>query len=455
MIGNNPQFPQYLGMDLTQYVLVSLISLGMALAFIVADRESPTSRALAVGLAFIGISTFLGIVVGVQWAIPLWVTGWFGLSESIAMIAILEWIMRVRRTVPAAATLNTRTGDMVVRLGQAAGVLYALLSVFLPEVRARDFLGGLGYSGALARPGFWLFVTPILFGCTCAVASLLLLLNRRPDRAERVRVIAMIGAIPLLGASLVVPLEYSAVVVTVGLIFFLVGAVEYHVLQGQRGQFMSRFLSPQVAKLVAERGLRHAMQVNSLEITVVSCDLRGFTAYAQAQPSAKVLQVLREYYDAVGGVVAEHGATIKDYAGDGILMLVGAPLPQDDHARVGVEIAQKIRAAVRPVTQSANSASHRLGLGIGVASGKVTVGIIGSSGRYEYTAVGPAVNLASRLCEQARDGEVLVAADSIEHCGECRTLPALEQRTPVEVKGYLQAVPHFNLRDADSVPAVA
>lgn len=454
MIGANPLYPQYLGMDLTQYVLVSLIALGMALAFIVADRESPTSRALALGLAFIGISTDLNIVVGVQWPVPLWLTGWFGISESIAMIAILEWILRVRRTIPS-GELNTRTGDVALRFGQLAGIFYAGISIWMPDVRTAEFLGGLGTEGALHRPGFWLFVSPILLGCTCAVGSLLLLLNRRPDRAERVRVIAMIGAIPLLGASLVVPLKYSAVVVVVGLIFFLIGAVEYHVLQGQRGAFMSRFLSPQVARLVAERGLRHAMQVSSLDITVVCCDLRGFTAYAQAQASETVLQVLREYYDAVGVEVAKFGATIKDYAGDGVLILVGAPLPQADHARAGVALAQQIRDGVRPLTRRSGLPTFPLGLGIGVASGKVTVGIIGSSGRFEYTAVGAAVNLASRLCEQARDGEILIASESIEHCGDCRSLPTLQARNPIEIKGYAQAVAHFNLTDGNTLPGVA
>lgn len=447
MIGSNPLYPQYIGYDLTAYVLVSLLALGMALAFITADRDSPTSRALAIGLAFIGISTHLGIVIGVQYAVPVWLLGWFGLTEAISMIAFLEWILRVRRTIPA-GDLDTGTGDRALRYGQAAAVFYAAMSVVAPEMRSTDFLGAMDDSSPFGRPGFWLFAVPIAFGVFAAVASLLLLLNRRPDRAERTRVLAMVVALPLLAASLVTPLEYSAIVIVMGLICFMVGAVEYHVLQGQRGQFMSRFLSPEVAKLVAERGLRHAMEVKSLELTIVCCDLRGFTAYAQAHPSATVLKVLRDYYDAVGEVVAKHGATIKDFAGDGVLVLVGAPLAQADHARVAVALARQARVAVRSVVQAASSPDHRLGIGIGVASGPVTVGIIGSSGRYEYTAVGPAVNLASRLCELAADGEVLLSAATLEHCHECRGDSAVETRAPVSVKGYREPVPLFNLRDA-------
>ncbi len=446
MTGNNPLFPEYLGMDLTQYALVALVSLGMALAFIVADRQSGTSRALAVAFAFIGISIDLGIVVGVQYAVPVWLLGWFGITEAIATIALLEWVLRVRRTVPAGA-LNTRTGDLVLRAGQASAVLYAVLSVALPQLRAQQFLGALAAGEPLSKPGFWLFVAPIAFSCLCALGGMLLLLNRRPDRPERVRVLAMIAAIPFMAGSMIVGLDYAALVMTIGLICFLVGAVEYHVLQGQRGQFMSRFLSPQVAELVSKRGLAHAMQESLRQLTVVCCDLRGFTAYAQAHSSSHVLSVLREYYDAVGAVVAEHGATIKDFAGDGVLVLVGAPLAQQDHARVGVEVARKIRVAVREVVRRASSEQHRLGIGVGVASGPVTVGVIGSSGRFEYTAVGPAVNLASRLCELARDGEVLVVASTRE---QCEPGAALEPRAAVPVKGYAEPVALFNLQDGAS-----
>ena len=102
-----------------------------------------------------------------------------------------------------------------------------------------------------------------------------------------------------------IPAHVASVTVLCGEMIFLVGSVQYHVLQGQRGQFLSRFLSSQVASLVRERGLAGAMKQNYLEITVVVSDVRGFTAYAQAHPSSRVIQVLRDYYDAVGEVVAE------------------------------------------------------------------------------------------------------------------------------------------------------
>lgn len=433
--------------DVTSSLVVCLVALGMALAFIWADRASPTSRWLAATFAFLGIAIDLNIVVAYHWPLPLWLQGAFAIPESLAIIALLEWIYRVRRTVPAGG-LDTRTGDFALRLGQAAAVLYSVAALTVPEWRNDYFYGAVVTPGAFGRWEFWVFALPVLFSGLCGVASMLLLLNRRPDRPERVRVLAMLAAIPFWSASFVAPAELVAVLLVLGMICLFVGATQYHVLQGQRGQFMSRFLSPQVAELVNRQGLAQAMQERLQDLTVVCCDLRGFTAYAQAHPSPRVLAVLREYYDAVGAVVAQYGATIKDFAGDGVLVLVGAPLAQPDHARVGVEVARQVRSAVREVVRRASSTEHRLGIGVGVASGPVTVGVIGSSGRFEYTAVGPAVNLASRLCELAADGEVLLAASTSQQC-DCGA--ALQARAAVPVKGYGEPVMLFNLQDTDAI----
>jgi class 3 adenylate cyclase len=191
--------------------------------------------------------------------------------------------------------------------------------------------------------------------------------------------------------------------------------------------------------MVRDRGLESAMQQNSLEVTVVCTDIRGFTPYAQAHPPARVIEVLREYYDAVGKVVAEFGGTIKDYAGDGILILIGAPLPVPDQARRGIDMARRIRDDARAVTGKWSTSGYKLGLGVGLATGQVAVGIIGSSSRLEYAAVGPAVNLASRLCELAADGDILIDARTGELAGQT----GLKARDPLPVKGFEDPVALF------------
>jgi adenylate cyclase len=430
--------------DITPHILVSLVALGMGLAFVSADRASPTSRALAASMGFIGIAIYLNIAFLRDLNHPPPWSGVLAIPEAAAIIAVLEWLLRVRRTVPAARDMNVAVGDRVLRMGQVSGVLYAIFALLWPDIRAEHFLHAGSDPQFLQQPGFWLFATPILFSTLTGLVGVIFLLNRRPEMAETVRVLGMAASIPFFIAGFIVSLNTAAIFVVIGEIIFMIGAVHYHVMQGQRGQFMSRFLSPQVARLVSERGLGSAMHENNLEITVVSCDLRGFTAYAQANSSSKVLQVLREYYDAVGRIVSDFGGTIKDFAGDGILILVGAPLPMDHHARCGLEMARRIRVVGVELTRRWSTEQNKLGIGIGVASGLVTVGVIGSSSRLEYTAVGSAVNLSSRLCEQALSSEILVGQRTVELAGEA----GLELRSPLEVKGFGPEVANYALTAA-------
>ena len=114
---------------------------------------------------------------------------------------------------------------------------------------------------------------------------------------------------------------------------------------------------------------------------------------------------------------ASVGGTIKDQAGDGVLILVGAPIRFENHAQRALELASKIRASGVPLTARWSGAELQLGLGVGVASGFVSVGVIGTASRLEYTAVGAAVNLASRLCAEAAHGEVLVDERTVQLAG--------------------------------------
>jgi adenylate cyclase len=221
------------------------------------------------------------------------------------------------------------------------------------------------------------------------------------------------------------------IILGITLVIGVYGQFRYFVAQGERGAFLSRFLSAQVAETVRIDGLASVMQPGEREVTVIACDLRGFTAYAEAVPSQAVIDLLGEYYDAVGLAVAEIGGTVKDYAGDGVLMLIGAPLPRPDHAAAGLRLAVLLHATIRPVLAHWSTGPHPLGVGIGVASGTVTAGAVGSSSRMEYTAVGTAVNVAARLCAAAADGETLVDQATVELAG----VDGLTSRGNMSIKG--------------------
>jgi class 3 adenylate cyclase len=234
------------------------------------------------------------------------------------------------------------------------------------------------------------------------------------------------------------PLGYGAISALIGSLIIAIGFIRYYGMQAERGVFMSRFLSSEVSKLVRDSGIEQAMQPQALEITVVCCDLRGFTRLSQLLASDQVIRLLNEYYDAVGRAVGEFGGTIKDYAGDGVLILVGAPLPMPDHAQHGLALARRLQQAAAGLINHWAGPDMKLGFGVGVASGRVTVGAVGSSSRMEYTAVGPAVNLSSRLCSQAADGEILVDAQTAQLTGSS----GLEARTALSIKG-MGEIAHF------------
>jgi class 3 adenylate cyclase len=414
----------------------------MALAFVRADPDSPTSRALAVALTFIGLSIVINVTLRLKYQagyVPPW-AGLAGVVDMLAFVASYEWIHRVRRTVPA-GRLKTRFGDISIRVAQGLAVVYALLSLTYPGMRVREFLGGLFSEGQLMSKEFLLFALPLEGSMLLAAGAILLCLNRRPDAAERVRLIAFLIGIPFIASGLVLPFDVAPVPTVLGLMILLIGALRYHVLQGRRGLFLTRFLSPQVLDLVRRRGLRSAMQDDNFELSIVCCDLRGFTNYAREHSSDEVIAILRTYYDRVGEVVTEFEGTVKDYAGDGVLILVGAPLQFDDHAQRAVALAESIVRRWQDGTQPLN-------VGVGVASGRVTVGVVGGAGRLEYAAVGSAVNLASRLCEEARPGEVLVAGETVAAIDATGAQAGLEPSTPRRLKGFADEVATFALRPA-------
>src|SRR5258708_23354111 len=150
-------------MDTTPQIITALLALGMALAFIVADRQSPTSRMLAFFLTAVAIA----IVVSALIELPLlrgqeypWWGGIFAWPEVLAFGFAYEWVLRVRRTIPA-RNLITRFSDNQLRVAQALAVLYGVLALCFPHLRAEQIRMG-GFSSNGLSPGFFLFTRRLL-----------------------------------------------------------------------------------------------------------------------------------------------------------------------------------------------------------------------------------------------------------------------------------------------------
>lgn len=211
--------------------------------------------------------------------------------------------------------------------------------------------------------------------------------------------------------------------------------------RSERISRLKRFLAPQVAELVDGSGDDHVLDGRRVEVVVVFCDLRGFTAFsARAEPET-VIHLLGEYYDALERVVSRHGATLTNFSGDGAMVLVNAPVPCPDPALRAVEMARDMQSNVQRLLAERQALDHRLGFGVGLAMGPATVGRIGSEGRLDYTAIGNVVNLASRLCSGAHDCEILVDRVAANAVGSC--LPLVEL-APRALKGFDRPVSVFS-----------
>jgi len=196
---------------------------------------------------------------------------------------------------------------------------------------------------------------------------------------------------------------------------------------------MRRFLSPQIADAVVSGGDDELLQPHRRRIAVMFCDLRGFTAFTNNTEPEEVVQVLDEYYHAVGQVLREREATIGGYAGDGVMAYFGDPVPRETPALDGINAALRITPVLDDLCHQWARRGHEIGYGIGLAYGYATLGVVGFDGRYDYTPLGAVVNLAARLCANADNGQVLI--DRAMHAEIGSTIDTV-QLVGFELKGF-------------------
>ncbi len=202
---------------------------------------------------------------------------------------------------------------------------------------------------------------------------------------------------------------------------------------------LKRFLSPQVAEIVDSSGDGRLLDARRADVVVVFCDLRGFTDFSGKVEPEEIMRVLAEYYEAVGRSIMRHEATLTHFSGDGLMVLVNAPVPcTDDPAVRAVRMAADMQAAVQALTVDWHARGHAMGFGIGLAKGEATVGRVGYEGRHDYTAIGSVVNLASRLCASAEDGQILLDQIAAAAVADEIALAPLGTRT---LKGFAEPVP--------------
>jgi class 3 adenylate cyclase len=201
---------------------------------------------------------------------------------------------------------------------------------------------------------------------------------------------------------------------------------------------LKRFLAPQLAEVILSGGDERLLESHRREVVVVFCDLRGFTAFTETSEPEEVMDVLRQYHEALGALIFRYEGTLERFVGDGVVVLFNDPLPCADPAARAVRMALEMRERMADLSQAWRKHGHQLGFGVGIAQGFATLGRIGFEGRFDYTAIGPVPNLASRLCDEAADGEILLNQRAL---AASEDLIEAEPVGDLTLKGFARPVP--------------
>jgi class 3 adenylate cyclase len=202
------------------------------------------------------------------------------------------------------------------------------------------------------------------------------------------------------------------------------------------------FLAPQVAELIASpEGGR--LEMHRAEVTVLFCDLRGYTAFAELTQPEHMIRFLREYHGLLGPIIAQHGGTLERFIGDGAMVFFNDPVPLPNAAAHAVRMALAMRDGMRELIERwQHERNVRLGFGVGIDSDYAWLGRIGYEGRSDYAAVGKVTNCAARLCGEAAHGQVLVSQPVY---AAVETLVEAELVGDLELKGFHQPIRIYNV----------
>ena len=213
-------------------------------------------------------------------------------------------------------------------------------------------------------------------------------------------------------------------------------------VERQRAE-LSRFLSPQVAELITSEQGRQLLDGHRAYISCLFCDLRGFTAFAETAAPEELFEVLRAYHELLGELIPAHHGTLEHFAGDGVMVFFNDPVEVPEHELEAVRLALAARERFAELASTWQRRGIQLALGVGIEAGYATLGRIGFEGRYDYGALGPVTNLASRLSTHAEAGQILIGQ---------RLHAAVEEAvdaTPVgelELKGFGRPVAAYEVR---------
>jgi class 3 adenylate cyclase len=206
---------------------------------------------------------------------------------------------------------------------------------------------------------------------------------------------------------------------------------------------LSRFVSPQVADLLSSEDGEQLLAGHRAYIGCLFFDLRGFTAFAETSAPEELFELLREYHATIGKLIPVYEGTLEHFAGDGLMVFFNDPVAVDDHELKAIRMALEAQERFDELAETWRKRGSDLALGIGIAAGYATLGRIGFAGRYDYGALGPVTNLASRLSTHAEGGQILISQRVF---AEVEDAVDAESVGEIELKGFGRPIPAYAVR---------
>lgn len=212
--------------------------------------------------------------------------------------------------------------------------------------------------------------------------------------------------------------------------------------EAERISRLKRYLSPQLVAAVLSGNEADVLKPTRQEVSIVFSDLRNFTHFSETAEPEEIMAMLSEFHTLYGEIIFQFDGTLERFAGDGVMVFFGAPVPFKDHAQRAVAMAVTARERMEGLRTRWKKLGYNLDISFGIATGFVYVGNIGFEGRMDYAAIGKTTNLAARLCAAAKGGEILINRKTLYRVEE---LVEVEEIGELEVKGFSEPVTAYNV----------
>ncbi len=216
----------------------------------------------------------------------------------------------------------------------------------------------------------------------------------------------------------------------------------------ERMSQMKQYFSPQLVEQIISSEGKYITESHRQDITVIFCDLRNFTAFSSNAEPEDAMRVLQDYYKILGAHLGKYESTIDHFSGDRLMAFFNYPVPFPGPAEHAVRMAVAMRDEMAALIDGWRKRGMDLGFGIGITSGHATLGHIGSEEQFHYTAIGSVANLASRLCDQAQYGQILISERILADIEEFADVERMEDGV---LKGFDNPVPMYDVVGINSI----